>query len=178
MNVFIEAIKFNHDPASATADALNIRKNDDDASPFPEWQRGKSFRTEDSVAAYAIAKTLGQTISIKAKFKSNNPALTKIEVQAVDPNSLPRNVLGSVEMAEVTFAANGESDFVTFLLRDVRLEQRGVGISKNIWKWQFRVTPGSPWRDFAKTAHKIYTVLDEPQGPWSQDASSGDNSPG
>ena len=176
MNVFIEAIKFNHDPASATADALNIRKNDDEASAFPEWQRGKSFRAEDSVAAYAIAKTLGQTISIKAKFKSNNPALTKIEVQAVDPNSPPRNVLGRVEIAEVTFASNGESDFVDFLLRDVLLEQRGVGISKNIWKWQFRATPDSPWRDFAKTAHKIYTVLDEPYDPWSQDVSNGDNS--
>lgn len=178
MNVFLEAIKFNHDPASATADALNIRKNDNEAAPFPEWQRGMSFTAEDSVAAYAIEKTRGQTISIKAKFKRNDPNLTTIRVQAVDasPPLSMGNVLGKVTEAEVTFADNGESDFVTFLLDDVRLEQRGVGISKNIWKWQFRVPPNCIWTDFAKTTHKIYTVLDVPHDPWSQDVSSADNS--
>ena len=178
MKVFLEAIKFNHDPASATMDALNIRKNDSELVPFPEWQRGTSFTAEDSMAAYAIAQTRDNSISIKAKFKRSDPTLTTIEVQAVDasPPLSTGNVLGSVVMAEVTFADNDESDFVTFLLDDVRLEQRGVGISKNIWRWQFRATPDSDWRDFAKTAHKIYTVLDVPQGPWSQDVSSGDNS--
>lgn len=178
MQVLLEAIKFNHDPASATTDAFNIRKNDTEPVLFPEWQRGTSFTAEDSLAAYAIAQTRGHGISIKAKFKRSDPDITTIEVQAVDasPPLSMENVLGRVEKAEVTFADNGESDFVTFLLQDVRLDQRGVGKSKNVWRWQFRVPPDSIWTDFAKTVHRIYSVLDVPQAPWSQDVSSGDNS--
>ena len=177
IKLLLEAIKFNHDSASATGDAFNIRKNESERVPFPEWQRGKSFTAEDSLAAYAIEQTRGKSISIRAKFKRSDPALNTIEVQAVDasPPLGVRNILGRAEKATVTFGANGESDFVEFLLKDVRLEERGVGISKNVWRWQFRGPADSKWTNFAKTAHKIYSVLDVPQGPWSQDVSGGDN---
>ncbi len=171
MPITLEAIKFNHDPLSANADAFNIRKNECELSPFPEWQRGRSITADDSVAAYAISPTRGpgKSISIQAKFKSSVPGST-IKIQAVDASSrfLTGNILGTVTPTDVTFGANGESNFVTFILDNVRLESVGVGISKNIWRWQFLDTKGNRWADFAKTAHKIYSVIDQPREPWSE----------
>jgi hypothetical protein len=57
MQVFLEAIKFNHDQSSATGDAFNIRRNDTEQVNVPEWRRGISVKPEDSPAAYAIRET-------------------------------------------------------------------------------------------------------------------------
>jgi hypothetical protein len=87
MSVQLEAIKFNHDPTSATTDALNIRRNAN-ATQFvtvPEWRRGISVNPEHSVAAYAIEETRGRTITIQAKFSRDDPRITTIEVRAVQP---------------------------------------------------------------------------------------------
>lgn len=169
MQVTLEAIKFNHDPQNASADAFNIRKNEYEPVPFPEWQRGKSFTADDSLAAYAM-NPIGRTLTIQAKFKSSAPNST-IKVMAVDASSplLPGNVLGTVKENDVTFGANGESGFVPFVLENVRLGSVGVGISKVNWRWQFRIPPTTDWTDFAKTAHRIYSVVNVPEGPWSQE---------
>ena len=66
MNVLLDAIKFNHDPTSATFDALNIRKNDKQLITVPEWRRGISVNPEDSPAAYALFETRGNVITISA----------------------------------------------------------------------------------------------------------------
>ncbi len=176
MQVSLEAIKFNHDQSSATGDAFNIRRNEDDLEPFPEWKPKPDpdpFHN-DSRAAYAIEQTSGHPISIKAKFICSDPNAT-IEVKAVDAQPAVPNVLGRVEKAIVTFGANGESDFVPFLLQDVRLSTVGVGINTIVWSWKFRVPPGTDWIPLVETAHKIYSVIDLPQPPWSQDTTSGDN---
>src|SRR4029079_9659107 len=103
--------KFNHDHAPASVDALNIRKNESEPVPFPEWQQGISFTAEDSLAAYAI-EPKGKSISVHAKFKTSIAGLSKIKVRAIDassPFSAP-NILGSTVETEVIFGANGESD--------------------------------------------------------------------
>ena len=64
MSVRLEAIKFNHDPGSATADALTLRRNATQTVAVPEWQWGVSVNPEDSPAAYAMKETQGQTITI------------------------------------------------------------------------------------------------------------------
>lgn len=169
MQVTLEAIKFNHDPDSALADAFNIRKNESDTVLFPEWQRGKCFTADDSIAAYAI-NPRGRSISIQAKFKTSKVGLSKVKIRAIDARSSfsERNILGSVEETEVTFGANGESDFVPFTLKDVLLAERGVGINKVVWRWQFFDTGVNRWSDFARTFHQIYSVIDVPREPWSQ----------
>lgn len=174
MQVFLEAIKFNHDQSSATGDAFNIRRNDDDPEPFSEWKPLPHHSHDDSRAAYAIEKIGANPISINAKFSCSDPNIA-IEVQAVDANPAGPNVLGSVEIATVDFGADGKSDFVQFFLRDVRLASVGVGINRIVWCWQFRVPPTTGWTDLAETAHQIYSVRDVPQPPWSQDTTSGDN---
>lgn len=83
MSLILLAIKFNHDPNSATHDALNIRKNATQIITVPEWQRGISVNASDSRAAYAIAETLGRAIRIQAKFARIDPQLTSVEVRAV-----------------------------------------------------------------------------------------------
>jgi NADPH-dependent glutamate synthase beta subunit-like oxidoreductase len=56
MDVTIEAIKFNHDPNSATTDALTIRKNEDAEIAVPEWQYVDERESpKTSAAAYACS---------------------------------------------------------------------------------------------------------------------------
>src|SRR6516225_9590653 len=123
MAVQLLAIKFNHDPNSATNDALNIRKNATQFVNVPEWQRGASINPEDSPAAYAIADTTGNTVTIQAKFRRTNNEAETAQIRAVGPAgrlirpflpALLKNVLGDVQAKQVTFEANGETSFETF----------------------------------------------------------------
>lgn len=142
MSVDIEAIKFNHDPNSASHDAFNIRKNKSQFIDVPEWVRGVSIKPEDSPSAYSIKDTMGNTITIQAKFKRTNPEIDVIEVRATDPTYgervigclykilvdigvkfilpppeiHPANILGSVKARQVEFQPDGYTDFETFEL--------------------------------------------------------------
>jgi hypothetical protein len=189
MDVVLEAIKFNHDPSSASTNALNIRKNATQFVTVPEWQRGISLLPQDSPAAYALQQTQGQTITIQAQFSRLDPHLTHTEIRALDPTVHPPapsgclafifwliqaliqalfgNVLGDAAATPVTFQSTGLSDFVTFPLQNVRIWSVGVGIHYTTWRWQYR-HGGGPWTDFATTQHKIYTVLALPTAPWQQ----------
>jgi hypothetical protein len=188
MSVLLEAIKFNHDPASVTKDALNIRKNATQFVTVPEWQRNFSVNAEDSPAAYSIKETQGQTITIQAKFQRTDPSLQTIEVRAIDaqyrtqgclyailrslgiiPFLLPQpGILGEVAAKQVTFLSSGETNFETFELEGVRICHEGVGVHTVTWQWQYRLNQQSPWIDLTTTNHKIYTVLETPKLPWQQ----------
>lgn len=87
MSVVLLAIQFNHDPNSASTNALNIRKNAVEFVTVPEWRRGVSFNPRDSLAAYALAETFGNTLTIQAKFASDDPEITSVEVRAIQPRS-------------------------------------------------------------------------------------------
>ncbi|MBI1926538.1 hypothetical protein HYR99_20130 [Candidatus Poribacteria bacterium] len=82
MSVVLEAIKLNHDPTSATTDALNIRRNASQFVAAPEWQRGISVNPEDSPAAYSIRETQGNTMTIQARFRRTDPNIQAAEVRA------------------------------------------------------------------------------------------------
>jgi len=190
MSVVLEAIKFNHDPTSATSDALNIRRNATQFVTVPEWQRSISINPEDSLAAYSIRETRGNTITIQAKFSRTNPKIQAAEVRAVDAivhppgpggcmgiiirlirqilRALFGNVLGEVKARQVTFLPAGYTNFETFKLQYVRLWGVGVGIRTTTWRWQFRLQSTDPWIDFATSNHKVYTLLEVPKSPWQQ----------
>lgn len=194
MRVFLEAIKFNHDPNSVAADALNIRKNETQLMAVPEWQRGMNVAPESSPAAYAIDETRGNILTIQAKFRCNDPSLVCFEVRALDARIRPRptsspslltflawlsrpvlremtgSVLGEVE-AQYVFPEEGVTDYVTFELKDTRVEEVGVGVHDILWRWQYRAGADSQWIDLAESAHRIYTVLRQPPSPW-QDGKS------
>ena len=186
----LEAIAFNHDPTSATHDALNIRRNLAQPVIAPEWTRGASARFEDSVAAYALRETRGNALTIQAKFLSSDLTLTRVEVRAVSGYSLGQwpwnvswpyfaawlqspgagsSVLGDVEARAVEFLPNGETEFVLFELPEHQLERYGIGLHRVVWRWQFRQHAGQPWTTFAQSQHRIYTVVAIPTAPWQQD---------
>jgi len=188
MSMVIKAIKFNHDPNSADHDALNIRKNGSEFVDVPEWVQGISTKPEDSLAAYSMEETRGGKITIQARFRS--VGINTAEIRAVDPTILPPkptgwwwllwwvlgwlirmifgNVLGEVKETWVDFDSGGDSGFVTFELKNPNIWNAGVGIRYTTWKWQYRLTSGSPWIDIDTTRHKIYVVLEIPKEPWKQ----------
>jgi len=195
VSVFLEAIKLNHDGGAATSDALNIRRNKTTPINVPEWVRGVSTTPEDAPAAYGIAETKGNTLTIQARFSTNEKKLMKkgVQVRAVDPSSNPGgdpgcsggcsgflkwlgwliqllvgNVLGDVKARWVSFDSSGWTAFEMFQLQHVRLWDVGVGIHTTSWRWQYREKQNDPWKDFATSDHRIYVLLEVPKAPWQQ----------
>jgi hypothetical protein len=195
VSVFLEAIKLNHDGAAATSDGLNIRRNKATAVNVPEWVRGVSTNPEDAPAAYSIAETKGNTLTIQARFSTDEQKLKKkgVQIRAVDPTADPPgdpgcsggcagilkwlgwlirllvgNVLGDVKARSVTFDNSGWTAFETFQLEHVRLWDVGVGVHTTTWRWQYREKQNDPWTDFATSEHRIYVLLEVPKAPWQQ----------
>jgi hypothetical protein len=103
--IAVEAIKFNRTTGAATHDALNIRKNVTQFISSPEWRRFVCVNPEDSRAAYAIAPTRGNSISIDVSLSSTDPSIAFIEVR----------VKRHVRARPVNFV-NGQTGFVPFEL--------------------------------------------------------------
>src|ERR1700730_6345354 len=110
--IAIEAIKFNHNPGSATHDAFNIRKNAMQTVHVPEWRQFISVNPEDSPAAYAVAPTKGNHITIEVSITTSDPGLAFVEVR----------VENQVKARAVSFT-NGKTGFVTFELIDPPVER-------------------------------------------------------
>lgn len=192
MRVRLEAIKFNHDPHSATGDAFNLRRNEAEAVEVPEWRRGSSINPEDSPAAYALRETYGQKLTIQANFSCAGGGGRPLEVRAIDARLDPRspasptleefaiwllrpalyysvgNVLGEVGARQLP-SLEGETGFQPFELKHVRIWSAGVGTHDITWRWQCRLVGDAEWEDFATTRHRIYTVVGVPRPPWLQD---------
>ena len=189
--VALEAIQFNHDPNSATGDALNIRRNATQVINVPEWRRGISVNPEDSPAAYAMRETEGRTLTIKVQLRAMSPDIESLEIRAIDPTYEPQpggcvwsvwiswllrllirlisgNVLGDVKERLVNFPPGGLTDFEAFELQNVALWGVGVGVRTTTWRWQYRTAGSGEWTDFATTDHRIYVVAEAPKSPWVQ----------
>lgn len=189
MAIRLNAIKFNHDPNSLDADAINLRRNGSEFIAVPEWQAGISLNPEDSPAAYAVEETAGNTITIQASMNWTGSTPATVEIRALDLEIDPLgpsgcigllarilswilgpligNVLGVVSARSVTFSASGVSAYETFELDKTRLHASGVGVHMTSWRWQYREA-GGPWTDFDVSRHRIYVLLREPTAPWEQ----------
>jgi len=187
MSVQLQAIRFNHNSASATNDALTIRKNRTQAVNIPEWVNGISLLAQDSMAAYSAQDTKGNLLTIKARLLSSK--FSRAEVRAIDPFIRPReprgclawiiwfislllraitgNVLGEVKAKWVSFT-NGDTGFVDFELKNHKIGVLGVGIYFTEWQWQYRLSRKQPWQNIEISKHKIYVVLETPKAPWNQ----------
>jgi hypothetical protein len=203
MPIWVEAIKFNHDQTSLSHDALNIRKNASTLVSVPEWIRGISVNPENSLAAYSIEETRGNTITIQVRFSCTDPAIRTMEVRAVDPVweryrsgygclywILTRlgvkffmhplelaNVLGEVKAREVEFRSDGFTNFETFELERERIGKKGVNIHAIEWQWQYRLSPTDAWQDLVLSRHRIYIILEIPKLPWVQIPQNAPNVP-
>ncbi|MFP5246723.1 MAG: hypothetical protein ACLGH0_08515 [Thermoanaerobaculia bacterium] len=169
MPLTVDEIQFNHDTASASVDALNLRLDQTSLVLPPEYRRGKTICAADSRAAYAYKPTAAGVITIKAKLKLTGVALpTTREVRAIRidtpvPDPKP---LGNLAAKKVSFDAAGDSGWVTFNCT------AGTGnyirVQDIKWQWQNRKDAVSPWTSFQVTAHRIYVVLIPPKLPWNQ----------
>jgi hypothetical protein len=181
MSIQLLAIKFNHDSAWATHDALNLRRNATAFVEVPEWRRGVCVNPEDAPAAYAAKQV---------QFRTTDPSCSHAEIRALDAaidppgpegcvgfllrllRSLLRTlfggVLGEVAPGTVPFASTGESTFESFTLRYSRLDWARVGTYTVQWRWQYRLSPAHPWTDFDLSNHRIYIIHDLPTAPWQQ----------
>lgn len=192
MSILLEAINFNHNQESATADALNVRKNNTEFIEPPEWLRssGNAQPGPRSLpAAYARDLVGANTITIRAQFKRlPGSTLETVEICAVDGhsvspsrrdgacgvpvnttlNGLGVNVLGTVKSRSVMFGDNGETGLEEFELENVRIAEAGVSVSEVVWRWHFRRDPEDEWTYFDTSTHRIYTVLNVPSCPWVQ----------
>lgn len=167
MTVSILAIKFNHDTNAATHDALNIRVDASATVSVPEWTGGETAASQ-SPAAYAIKAVGGSTITVQARFQSDE-LLKVLELRAVfvtKSGGSTKTPLGNLAPTPVIFNAQGLSGFVSFRC----LSGLGTTVrAKNIrWRWEFRTTPGGAWTEFAETRHRIYVLLAVPTAPWQQ----------
>lgn len=164
------AISFNHDSASLSGDAMDIRKNFTQTVAVPEWTAGETLPT-DSPAVYAIKETHGRAITIKAKFTVSSNSVTRAQVRARGGGAL-----GQLDPQTITLA-NGVSvpEFVSFELRDHLIGADGINVEDITWEWEFRCCGGSKWEPLATTRHRIYIVLEEPNLPWKQPASDTQN---
>jgi hypothetical protein len=154
--VKIEEVHFNHDTASANADAFNIRQNAS-GSPItaPEWKDGQPSKP----AAYARYE-LGSKVHIKARI-TGGPPNGHAKIRAIDPWAPPAypggcigwflvllakllrglfgNVLGEVKEKNVAFDASGDSGIEEFSLQHHKLAVTPVGIRHTTWTWQAKI---------------------------------------
>jgi hypothetical protein len=195
--VKVEEIHFNHDVTSASSDALNIRKTAS-GTPIqaPEWNDGQPPQP----AAYAVAALGNLvTVRAKFSGGPPNGTARIRAIDAYIPppdpggclgwlftiiakilRALFGNVLGDVEDKDVAFDASGNSALETFTLINHDLKSPRVGIRMTDWKWQVRVFRTTRWKwwirvkrlweTFETTQHRVYVILDVPNGPWQQPA--------
>jgi hypothetical protein len=156
----VEEVQFNHDPGSATADALTMcRDASSGAIVAPEWRRSPP---KNEPAAYAHDAITGP-VTIKVRF-SGGPANATRRIRAIDAIFGTR---ANVPARNVSFDGSGNSALTTFTLNRSFLTKTGFVMKRNtVWKWQYR--SGKSWVDFDTTHHTIYFVLDVPTAPWVQ----------
>ncbi|MEN8184143.1 MAG: hypothetical protein ABFS46_16580 [Myxococcota bacterium] len=168
--VAVEAIRFNHNSASATTDALSIRKDYGTPVGVPEWTAGETL-PEESPAAYAILETQGQTVTVQVKFRITPTSVTQAEIRAEGGGGL-----GTLDAQSVQFSSGVSSpEFVTFNLNHQQIGAAGVRREDIEWRWKYRCPGESGWRDADVTRHRIYIVLETPKAPWDQTPGSTSN---
>jgi hypothetical protein len=132
MDVTIEAIKFNHDPTSATTDALTIRKNYDEDITVPEWQWSeKGPRT--SAAAYA--RSQGNALTIAVRVKRLDASVRSVRISAESGG-----ILGNVAEQTFDFRSGDLSEFKILRLVGASVGQAGVARREVEFQWQLTAT--------------------------------------
>ena len=164
----VAEIHFNHDPMSASNDALNLREDGGRNSQIeaPEWANGDS-----KPVAYAAA-AIKRQVTIKVRFKDAPPGTDTLNIRAVPPGSntpfgpihMP-HVLGDVEKRLVQFNSAGQSALETFTITG-DLATAHVGAYDTYWEWQ--AMENGQWEPFETTHHRVFVLPALPAEPWNQ----------
>lgn len=161
MALTLKAITFNHDPASASISAMNIRRNKDFEVPVPEYDAALPRTAAESCAAYAKQETAAQQVVVRVELTRTGGGNPHFEIRAQGGG-----LLGALDPYAVDFTGGATSATVDvpLLHRDFsRIARQDV-----TWQWECR-QQGSPiWEPMATTSHRIYVVLKVPPAPWTQ----------
>src|SRR6185295_15824495 len=98
MALKLKTITFNHNPADPTVSALNIRRNKDFEVLVPEYDIANPRPAVEQCAAYAIAPTTAQAVTVALGFGLGQPAQAAFEVKASGGG-----VLGAIAPFPITF---------------------------------------------------------------------------
>ena len=156
----VEEIKFNHDPTSCSADAVNLSKNlrEEYSALQGEWWTGGATLKNDPVCYSG-----GVTPTVRVKFRvSPSLAYARLSARTVDADS----PLGGLEPKTVMFSS-GISTWFEFAV-DARIP-RAIRKVDHRWEWKVSSINGQSVTPFvcATTGpHRVYTVLDTPKKPW------------
>jgi hypothetical protein len=184
----VEEVHFNHDPGSASGDAITIAKDGTSgAIVAPEWSRSP---VKNDPCAYALG-AITNAVTIKARF-SGGPVGESVKIRAIDANPVPPaqpgcagfiahfidalvhalfGTVGEVLEKDVAFNGKGISSLETFTLNAPYLGANGfVSKRSTVWRWQYK--SGGTWYDFDTTDHIMYVTLDMPNVPWVQSTPS------
>jgi hypothetical protein len=156
----LKTITFNHDLASATTSALNIRKNKDFETALPEYNSAIARTTQQQCAAYAIAPTRNQAVFVRCTFELAPAGTASFEVKATGGG-----VLGDLDPRTVSFSASSTAT-VDFPLAHRTFS--AVGLHDVSWQWWVRPSGTGAWQALVATSHRIYLLLDVPSAPWTQ----------
>jgi hypothetical protein len=184
----VEEVQFNHDPDSASTDAMTIALNGHSGPVVaPEWTR---WPVKRDPCAYALGALTGP-VTIKVRF-SHGPKNGVHTIRAIDGSPSPPQqggcvgfllwVLQAVLQAlfgtvsevlqqEVAFDAFGKSALTTFTVSSGYLGAKAFVTKRlTLWLWQYK--SGGTWVDFDATGHTMYITADLPTAPWGQSGPS------
>lgn len=159
-NLQVTEIAFNHNTASWTQDALNVRKNATGTVTVPEWTQGVS-NPKESPAAFVG----GRTVKVRVKFQANRDGIYKV-----------RSVGGPFELKEQTVQIQSGISNPTWIEFESTPIPASVDLADVTWKWR-RKCGGVIWWTFDKSYHRFYVVQDVPKEPWTQTSYPDDQNP-
>jgi hypothetical protein len=152
------------DPDPAASYAIPLRRNPTQ-HPFdvPEWTPGGG----DVFVAWRLDRTTSGGVAVQVGLRSDVSG--SFEVKADDATGM--NLSGAVPPFTADLLANvplvHPAALNAPLLTDRARAQ--VALRSDTWQWSWRAHCNDPWTPLAQTAHRSYTVLTEPSGPWGQD---------
>ena len=163
IRVDVTNIKFNHTTNSSASDALNIRE--DFNTPYDisngEW-------IKDSTTNWPMAYTTNNEVTIQVRLTVAPTNITSADVWAISTDT--GGSLGDVAKTNVTFSGGVSSpEYVTFKVSGTT----PACIQKttnDVWQWKMENVNGSGSGACdlnTSGVHTVYTILREPQSPWS-----------
>jgi subtilisin family serine protease len=163
-------IAFNHDENATVEDAINMRKDRLNEVEVPEW--GSEPDRNDPVA---YIKDM-ELIIIKASFKVNPAGISIAEIMAEGNGSLGnlgwkrKHFQGGISIGETINSIPG---FVAFVSRDGTGDS--IDLEEITWQWKVKNIEESGSGELPMNSCgpcTVYTILAEPQPPWTTTGTS------
>lgn len=144
-------IKFNHNTASFSNDALNVRQNLTGTVSISEWISGET-NPKDSPAAFVG----GHSVKVQVKFKANRDG-----VYPIYATGGPFNL--KITSVQIVGGVSNPA-WIEFETSKLPAAVKAIDVT---WNWKRKV-----WFIFSQSIdqsyHRFYILLDQPESPWKQ----------